>query len=114
MYMRVHRSYIVVPGRIPTGCFKDAPKDGDGMSTDWSKYREPEITQTAGAKGASTYAVIALNVQAIRDIESDPKQTVVHDPLGDNRAHTLVHGPKGSGFPEIRVKFARISTFVIP
>jgi hypothetical protein len=114
VYMRVHRRFIVVPGRIPPGCSKDAPNDGDGMSTDWAKYRAPEITQAAGAKDASAYAVIALNVQAIREIETDPKQTVIHDPLEDNRAHTLVYGPKGSAFPEIRVKFARISAFVIP
>jgi hypothetical protein len=107
--MRVHRVFVR-DGEVRSACFKDMPHEGAGMSTDWSKYATPEQTRQRGAKVASNYVVIEMNVGDVRAI---PDQRVAHDPLDDNRAHSLVHGPKGEGHPRIRLEYLRIARIVI-
>ena len=110
LFMRVHQVFIR-NGEVRSACFKDQPRPGTGMSTDWSRYSTPERTRAGGPKPPSLYAVVALNVGEVRRI---PDQRVVHDPLTDNRAHTLVHGPKGDAHPQIRLQYLPISRIVVP
>src|SRR5687768_13729856 len=98
LFMRVFRD-MMRDDQINPGCFKDLPRAGDGMSTNWSRYSTPAETRAGGPKPASEYGVIEMNVGEVRRI---PDQRVVHDPLPHNRAHTLVHGPKGSHHPRLR------------
>lgn len=113
LYMRVHQVHWKDGGPRP-GCFKDMPDRGDGMSTDWSRYRSPEATRLGnGHKDPANYGVVALNVGAIRAIPyqtGGERQRVVHDPLPDNRARTLVHGHKPA---RIRLEYLRITRVVI-
>ena len=108
--MRVHRQWFK-HGELRSGCFKNLPDDvADGMSTDWSNYATPEETRQRTGK-TSLYAVIALPVGQVRQI---PEQVVRHAPLPDNRAHTLVFGPKGDKHPRIRLHYLRIARLVLP
>lgn len=87
--------------------FQDKPRDGDGMSTDWERHRTPEQTRSDdGRRDARNFAVVEITVA---DVAAVPDQCVEHDPLPENRAHTLVHGPKKAGDPKNRVLFARIA-----
>ncbi|HEX9918161.1 MAG TPA: hypothetical protein VGA87_03280, partial [Pyrinomonadaceae bacterium] len=80
-----------------------------GMSTDWARYTTPAITQQGGRKPPEEYAVITLPVGATRAI---PQQTVVHEPLPEDRAHTEVFGEKKS--TEVRERFMQIYQMLVP
>ena len=102
--MRVHRQYWV-KGPLSPSCFKDLPNPGSGMSTDWSKYRTAATTRFAkGEANAPNYGVVSLSVERIRAISEPTRQQVLHDPVPDNRAHSLVVGDKP---PRVRVLFLR-------
>lgn len=84
------------------------------MSTDWSRYAAPEQTQRGGLRrGPEHYAVLALNVGAVRAI---PHQIVEHAPIfadpevPDNRAHAEVAGRKNT---ETRLHYLRIYRMVL-
>lgn len=93
LYRRVHKNYYLtaeIPfDEIPPGAIKN---DGNAMSTDWSKYAEPDDTRRRLGK-PEDYAVIAMPVGKVRAI---PNQNVTHTPdmVHNNRAHTDVAGEK--------------------
>lgn len=100
LYLRVHRRWLDQEGRLDVGCFRNHPEKSGGMSTDWSKYAEPDQTRRRALRSRpADNAIIGLNVGAVRAI---PEQTVVHTPIQgdpdipDNRAHTEVFGPKNA------------------
>lgn len=78
------------------------------MSVDWSKYASPAETRAGGGKPPTEYAVVALIAGQVRQIEG---QTVGHDPLPGNRAHSQAFGDKNPS--EIRVKYRRIAALLI-
>lgn len=82
------------------------------MSTDWSKYSTPEETQQR-ARDPELNGVIEMNVGNVREI---PPLEVKHTPAPDNRAHTDVCNvpTKKSSKTKVRVKLARISSWIIP
>lgn len=98
VFMRAHRSHFIKEsGELRPGVFRD---QGAAMSVDWDKYATPEATGER-AKVPADNAVLALNVGAIREIDT---LRVIHEPLAVNRAHSGVHGEKTE---EVRVKLLR-------
>jgi hypothetical protein len=108
LYLRDHRTFRGRDGLPNPGAFKNRPDGAPGMSVDWSRYASPAQTRAGGGKPATEYAVAAMLAGDVRDI---PGQTVAHDPLPANRAHSQAYGDKNSS--EIRVRFRRIATLVV-
>ena len=79
------------------------------MSTDWDKYSTAKECRQR-ARNPVDNAVIQLSAGSVRKI---PGQTITHEPVPDNRAHTDVRGEKKSD-PEVRVRFLQIMKIVIP
>lgn len=92
--MRVHGAHVK-NGELQPGVFRD---QGDGMSTDWSKYSTPEQTRDRAANPAQN-GVVALLVQPLRDVPLEVAHTP--DVPRNNRAHTDVRGKKTA---EVRAK----------
>lgn len=109
LYMRVHSTQIDPDGEPFPHAFKNQPTPADGMSTDWDQHATPADTQRSGRKPPEEYAVIRLQVGATRAI---PGQTVEHEPLPANRAHTEVFGEKRS--TEVRERFMQIYQMIVP
>ena len=110
LYMRVHRTQIDPDGEPYPHAFKNQPTETDGMSTDWDRHGNPASTQKGARHPPEEYAIIRLPVGATRAI---PQQTVVHEPLPSNRAHTEVFGPKKKP-TEVRERFMQIYQMVVP
>lgn len=103
LFMRVHKALITPDGNISASVFVNHgdpsnPDERAGMSTDWQKHSTPEECRARARdnrKDPNNYAVISLNVGAVRNIEG---QTVEHTPIYkppiENRAHTDVFGEK--------------------
>jgi hypothetical protein len=115
LYLRVHRRWFDHEGRLDVGCFRNHPEKTGGMSTDWSKYADPDQTRRRTLRSRpDDNAVIGLNVGAVRAI---PEQTVVHAPIQDdldipdNCAHTEVFGPKNA---RTRTRFFGAYRLLIP
>lgn len=92
LFYRIHIQFIKDenPERISPSAFIDI---GKGMSTNWSKYSDPDKTRIGiGDKPASNYGVVHLIVRDVRD--SPTGFTIKHDPLkeSNNHAHTNVYG----------------------
>ena len=107
LFRHVHKN-LIHQGTLARGVvFKN---HGDGMSTDWSKYSNVQQTRNRvklNNKNPTDYGVIKLNVKEVRNIE---EQVVEHNPLNENRAHTLVKGDKTE---KTRVLFGRIYKWAI-
>lgn len=101
LFLRVHQNVIDDQGRPTAGAFRNTPKDS-GMSVDWGKYRTSIETRSNGKQETEKYAVIRFTAGDVRTIKD---QTVVHEPLADNRAHTEVFGTKDT---EVRERFMAI------
>jgi hypothetical protein len=102
LFMRIPRVYFP-DGILNTAAFHNIPKRDGGMSMDWNKYSTPRDTRRRSQqKPPEDYAIVSLEVGAVRAI---PDQTVVHEPLPTNRAHTEVFGEK---HPEARLQFGRL------
>lgn len=108
LFMRAHRSYFADDGSIGVGVFRNHPTEQDGMSTDWEKYSTPQEARDR-ARTPGDNAVLKMVAGDVRGI---PGQTVVHEPLAHNRAHTEVFGDK-KPTPEVRVLFSRIVDYAI-
>jgi|AntRauTorcE11897_2_1112592.scaffolds.fasta_scaffold50075_2 hypothetical protein len=90
LYMRVHKNWIR-DGDLNPGTFRN---NQGGMSTDWSKYSDPERTKDRVInyeKDPDNYGVLSMNVGQVLDI---PDQVIIHKPLDENRSHTDVEGVK--------------------
>lgn len=109
LLMRVHKNQIDSEGEPFPYAFKNQPTPADGMSTDWDKYASPRGSQRGGRNPPEDYAVIKFFAGDVRAI---PRQSVVHEPLPTNRAHTEVFGEKKS--TEVRERFMQIYQMVVP
>jgi hypothetical protein len=72
------------------------------MSVNWAKYSTAEEARENARKPAGEYSVVRLVAGKVRGV---PGQTVVHEPLDDNRSHSEVFGVKDT---EARVKLLAI------
>src|SRR5688572_3255448 len=85
LFRRIHHVFFdTETGHISSGAF-----DGQEMSVNWDQYATAEQTALQDAS-ANTVAVVSLLTGFCRGVE----QTVVHDPVSENRAHSLVRGRK--------------------
>jgi hypothetical protein len=109
LYFRVHRGFTA-NGEVSPGAFCNRPKGSNSMSTDWAKYSTPEETRRRPGKSPHDYAVVKLNVGAVRSIKG---QAVSHSPdkSQSNRAHCDVSGEKDT---VVRAKLMDIFEIVIP
>ena len=121
LYMRVLKDDIDDEGWPEPRIFRNHTDEHGvaAMSTDWSKYCNPEGTQLrARRRSPSDYGVISLGVGEVLTI---PHQAVSHAPIfnrpenpqdPNNRAHTNVLGPKSKKDPygsvEIRARYIAI------
>ena len=114
LFLRIHRANVDSDG-FPLPRAYD--EHGGGMSTNWSKYSDAELTRRQAAdiihpktlkpKNPDHFGVLAFVVREVREI---PKLTVKHTPLPTNRAHTDVIG---TGTPQARVRLGRIYSWSI-
>jgi hypothetical protein len=104
LYYRVHFNDIDSYGHPKPGAFRNNPKDSSnsGMSVNWARYATAEQARQNARKPVGEYSVVRMAAGKVRDI---PNQTVVHEPLPDNRSHSEVFGVKD---PEARVKLLEI------
>ena len=112
LFMRVHKNEIQGDKPVP-GVFRNrGERDQEGMSTDWSHHSTAEQTKLRATNQAWKGGVIEMVVGDVRKI---PRQTVVHAPLPDNRAHTNVKGPKSGSVEgtQVRYLFMRIWQWAI-
>ncbi len=89
LHYRVHRNLVKTSGgRLGPNCFRDPT--GEGLSTDWSKYKTAAQTRLSkGADKAIDYGVVTLPVGRVRGIQ---QLSVVHAPTNDNDAHSHILG----------------------
>lgn len=110
LFYRIHR-HDLQDGKPKPGAFRNMPKSdpGSGMSTNWAKYSTPEETRHGARQPPEEYAVLQLEVGAIRQI---PDQIVDHTPnrITGNRSHTDVFGDKST---EVRLKMMNIYTVLL-
>jgi hypothetical protein len=110
VYLRIHHTFADNNGKPIPGAFRNNPK-GDpaaGMSVNWERYSTAEDTRRLGCqKPASEYAVARLITGSVREL---PGQTVLHEPLEDNRSHSEVFGEKST---EVRLRFLAIYELVL-
>ena len=109
LFMRVHRVDIDDDGEPFPRAFRNQPKESAAMSTDWEQYASASETRRRGPKAPEEYVIVKFTAGAASSI---PGQMVNHDPLFDNRAHTLVFGEKNG--TEVRERFMQIYTIEIP
>jgi hypothetical protein len=114
LFLRIHRANIDADGLPLPRAY--AEHEG-GMSTNWSKYADAELTRRQAAniihpktlkpKNPDDFGVLAFVVRKVREI---PKLTVQHTPLPTNRAHTDVIG---TSTPQARLRLGRIYSWAI-
>ena len=91
LYMRIYKDFFLPDGTVAPGAFRD---QGGGMSTNWSRYSDPQTTRQGSPRHPpEAYGVISMSVGKVRNI---PDQIVQHSPdwANNNRAHTDVIGNK--------------------
>jgi hypothetical protein len=114
LFLRVHHANVRNGRPIP----RAYNEHEGGMSTNWSRYADAELTRQQAAlivhavtgrpKNPANYGVLHFGVGAVREIED---VEVIHTPRIENRAHTDV---TGTNSPEARVKLGRIGDWAIP
>lgn len=112
LFMRVHKNEIQGGKPIP-GVFRNRREgDQEGMSTDWSQHSTAQQTKLRAMNPAWRGGVIEMVAGHVRKI---PRQTVVHAPLPDNRAHTNVKGSKSGSVEgtQVRYLFMRVWRWAI-
>jgi len=107
LFMRIHYRILGKKGLHP-GVFINHNNE---MSTNWSHYADAEVTKMQANlydKNPDDYGVIDMNVGNVRNIDG---QTVIHNPIPKDRAHTDVVGKKTE---KARLDFYELSSWVIP
>ena len=89
VFYRIHIENIRDNTIIP-GAFRQRD---DGMSVDWDKYGSPERLKNVAIEPEKN-GIVKFSVKKIRE---NNLLSVDHDPLPDNRAHSLVKGIPNSG-----------------
>ena len=84
LFYRIHKSDFVV-GEIVPGAFRERGEgEAKGMSTDWEKY-----STAIEAWNRSKIPTENLIVEFVAGKVREEGLEVAHDPLSDNRAHSL-------------------------
>ncbi len=132
LYIRIHKDFISSKDKKPkSSAFSNTPRDGDNLSSDWSKYCTPKTTRASigfqkrikdGAfKDSSKFFIWSTNVARLRN-DITPVQTVNHDPVfnipedeyvPNNRAHSIIIGEKPINNAEFRVGMVKIGSWAI-
>lgn len=131
LYIRVHSTFISSKdGKPRSSAFTNTPKDGDNLSSDWSKYCTPQSSRALIGKQQKSdgtfkdpdlFYIWEMNVGKIRT-EIIPTQSVVHEPfqnipeiigLPNNRAHCIIFGEKPINNAEFRVSLFKIGHWAI-
>ena len=131
LYIRIHKDFISSKdGKPRSSAFTNTPKNGDNLSSDWSKYCTPQSSRaliglqkkTNGTfKKPELFFIWELNVGKVRK-EINPKQSVEHDPIENNpelegfpnnRAHSIIIGEKPINNAEFRVGLYKAGDWVI-
>lgn len=87
----------------------------EGLSFDWSKYSTPE--DTLGRRKGKTLkenGIIQLSIGDLRKIviQFNLPLMIKHDPLSNNRSHTLLLGITKANTAKIRRKLSKITYWV--
>ncbi len=97
LFMRVAKGWLP-SGALHPGIFREI---AGAISVDWEKYSTAQQTRDRAPK-PSQFGVVELVTGKVRKIEG---LSVQHEPTGENRAHSGIHGLK---FPSrFRLKKAR-------
>lgn len=131
LYIRIHQTFISSKdGKPSSSAFKNTPKDGDNLSSDWSKYCTPKTSREliglqkkrdGTLKNPSLFYIWEMNVGEIRK-DINPTQSVNHAPiynsptidgLPNNRAHSIIIGEKPTNNAEFRVGLYKIGNWAI-
>jgi hypothetical protein len=129
LYCFVHKANVDYKrGNVPrAAAFQNTPKEGDNLSSDWSKYSSAEETRARVGKqfkfnseifkNPDDFCVLQMNVGILRS--EDYKQKIEHDPIfndpeivgtPNNQAHSIIIGEKDE---EVRLKMQSICSWVI-
>jgi hypothetical protein len=130
LYCYIHQANIhPKTGNPRAAAFQNTPKEGDNLSSDWSKYTTPEETKARVGKqykfgskefkNPNLFGVVSFQVGTLRS--HDFSQEVRHDPIlndpeiegqPNNRAHAIIIGEKDE---EIRLKMvAECDWLILP
>lgn len=130
LYIRIHINFISSKdGNPQAGAFKNTPKEGDNLSSDWSKYCTPDSSleligkqkkKDGSFKNPKLFYIWEMNVGKIRN-RINPSQKVNHDPIynnpeldghPNNRAHSIIIGEKPNN-AEFRVNLLKVGDWVL-
>ena len=130
LFTRVHENFISSKDKLPKStAFTNTPKDGDNLSSDWSKYCTAESSReligkqrkpNGSLKDFKSFFIWKMNVGRVRD-DINPKQVVEHNPIfnrpedyyvPNNRAHSIIIGEKPNN-SEFRVALLKIGEWAI-
>ncbi|MGI0108317.1 hypothetical protein [Salinimicrobium sp. WS361] len=132
LYIRVHENFISSKDKKPkSSAFSNTPKEGDNLSSDWSKYCTPHSSRAligkqkkrkdGTYKNPSSFFIWSLRVENVRN-DINPNQEVKHDPVyndpeddyvPNNRAHSIIIGEKPVNNAEFRVGMLKIGQWAI-
>ena len=115
-------------GRPHPGAYYNTPRDGEDLSSDWSKYHTPEQsraliglqyrTNTTEFKDPNKFYISAFINKEIYDLNCDQwteYNPIINDPevegKPNNIAHCAIYGNKTD--EEVRLKFVGISKWAI-
>ena len=132
LYIRVHRDFISSKDNKPkSSAFSNTPKDGDNLSSDWSKYCTPQSSRESIGnqkkrkdgtyKDSSLFYIWSLRVEKVRN-DINPSQEIKHDPvynnpedeyIPNNRAHSIIVGDKPINNAEFRVGMLKFGKWAI-
>lgn len=131
LYFRIHKSFIKNNREYPSeSAFTNTPKDGDNISTDWSKYANPEqcrdlvskIYNNEGIpKDPRNYSIYSFGVGAVRNIKSITPE-VIHEPIfnnpeipgkPNNRAHSIIKTSKTGNDTRFRMELVELGNWEI-
>jgi len=122
LFYRVHQN-MTPTGAILPSIFKpikaNIPGKEDGLSVDWSEFclAIDTLNRASNPDSASKSGVLLLKTGDVRKISVDGQcLEVLHDPIQDNQAHSLImHIPdKGPEKLAVRIALSEIAEIVIP
>ena len=108
VFMRAHRD------RVKNGVARPSAFEphGDGLSVDWDRYSTADATLSRTTNNPANSAVVQMGVGPIRAIRDG--LDVIHDPLPNNQAHSLVNLPEDRvEETAVRLKLSQLATIVI-
>jgi len=131
LYFRIHKTFLQKnPELPPASAFTNTPKDGDNISTDWSKYATPEecrdlvskmVNKEGKSKDPNQYTVYSFGVGDVRKMKAITPE-VIHDPIynepealgkPNNRAHSIIKTGKTGNDTRFRMELVELGRWAI-